>query len=115
MNPFEDYLQFSVTTRYIVGADLNPIFPMVTVCSVNALNSAYFQQLYDAADVSRANLLFTGPYDILIELERLMKRTTGDFFTRSKTKFVLYLKIPGSVLFEYNTEKKLYVDEPIQQ
>ena len=86
INSIGNYLKFSVTTNYRVGSDLYPAFPMVTVCNLNPLNTVYYEQLYEAADIAHAHLLFTGPYDILVELERYMKRTTGNFFTSNQRR-----------------------------
>ena len=79
VHSFNDFFQYQVSTVLRVDLQNRPNFPMVTMCSQNPLNTAYYIQLLNAANLTEA--LDADPYYNLVSLEDVQMQTTGSYFT----------------------------------
>ena len=83
-----DYLAFKVSTtvRVHTAATQAFLFPRVTICNLNSLNSEYAVTMYRLAGVANVSLLTTNTYDVMQALESYQKRTTGAYFTADEKR-----------------------------
>ena len=79
-NSFLEYFQFKVTTNYRLLSELKSIFPTVTLCNMNPMNTEYYMQLLAEANLTSVNAT-SAPYYTFLALEEWHKRTTGEYFT----------------------------------
>ena len=78
-----DYAKFQVATIYRIQSELKAIFPRITLCSVNPMNSDYFVQLVKNANMSE---LDSEPYQNYVKIEYYHKQTTGHYFTTEEQR-----------------------------
>ena len=87
MNSVRDFLKFRITTTYRLQSELNPVFPMITVCNINSLNSAYYIQLFDEAQIAKRSMdPFFYDTQVLTDLEDYSKQTSGHYFTAEQRR-----------------------------
>ena len=73
-----EFLKYPVTTSYrMIGEESSP-FPKVSICNLNALNSEYFVQQVNEANMTYLN---ADPYLNMVYLEHYHVQTTGRYYT----------------------------------
>ena len=78
---FMDYFKFQVTTNYRLIVERQSTFPTLTICNINPLNSDYYVQLLEEANITEVS---DNAYDNLVQLEVYWKAKTGRYFTKEE-------------------------------
>ena len=77
-----EYVEYGVNTRVRLKSQINLTFPTVIMCSLNPLNSQYYVQLLNEANIT----FIPDSYDSFLELEWFNKQKTGAYFTPDQKK-----------------------------
>ena len=79
-----EYLEYQVTTSYRLVSEKSPTFPTISICNLNALNSDYFVQLMNDANLT--STINFDPYINLLALENYHVQTTGRYFSNEEKR-----------------------------
>ena len=83
LNTLTQYGKYQVTTTYRTGAETRSTFPMVSLCGSNSLNSDYYVQLLEEANVTSLN---SEELDILLQIEKHNKKHTGSYLSNDEKR-----------------------------
>ena len=75
------FVRFHVTTTYRLQTPTKAVFPTLSICNQNPLNSDYYVQLVQQMN---ANVSHVDPFYNFISLESAYKNMTGDFFSQEQ-------------------------------
>ena len=73
-----EYCKFQVTTNFRKERELKATFPTIFLCNANPLNTEYYVQLLDEANMTE---LDTDPYYNFVALEYYKLQSSGRYFT----------------------------------
>ena len=79
-----EYLKYQVTTSYRLASQEGSPFPTVNICNVNALNSEFFIQKMNEANLLES--IEADPIYNMIALERYHLQTTGQYLTSEEKR-----------------------------
>ena len=82
-----EFFKYPVTTSYrMIGEGSSP-FPKVSICNLNGLNSDYFVQRMNEANLTSS--INKTPYFNMIALEQYQLQTSGRYLTREEKRAML--------------------------
>ena len=83
INSLRDFLAYQVISTNRLQSDKSSVFPFITICNFNPLNSEYFVQLMIQANITELDSL---NYYNMLQLEAYAKRTTGSYMSNEEKR-----------------------------
>ena len=78
-----EFLKYQVTTSYRLISEEQSPFPAISICNINPLNTDFFVQLLNEANLTSLN---KDPYVNLVSLEHYHKQSTGRYFSSEEKR-----------------------------
>ena len=82
-NSLQEYLAYQIISTNRLQSELRSVFPFITICNFNPLNSDYFVQLMIQANITELDSL---NYYNMLQLEAYAKRTTGSYMSNEEKR-----------------------------
>ena len=80
----EEYLKYQVTTSYRLISDEQSLFPTISICSLNPLNTDFYVQLLSEANLTTS--IDQDPFNNMIALENYQLQTNGRYLTSEEKR-----------------------------
>ena len=89
INSFLDYFKYQVTTTYRQQKETSAIFPTISICNINPLNTEYYVSLLNAANLTSS--INSDAYENFVRLEYYQMQTAGRYFTSEEKRALINL------------------------